>query len=308
MALSQEENKKFVQVAHKIDPHSKLLHVWELEGGVSARVTALEIARADGQTQKMIVRQYGDADLKRNPQVAVTEFNLLQFLQSAGLVAPAPYDLDQSGKIFPKPYIVIEYVEGKTEFAPADIDDYIPQLTTYLSRIHHVDCSNLDLSFLPQVERRYTELLSDRPATLDESLHEGHMRDVLEAAWPLPQRNIPVLLHGDFWPGNILWRDGQLVAVIDWEDAAIGDPVADLANTRLEILWAFGIDAMHSFTRQYQSMASIDFTNLPYWDLCVALWSVNRIDQWGLDETTVKTMREKHRWFAGRAFEQILLP
>src|SRR5579859_6949861 len=133
MALSQEENMKFTRVAHRIDPHCKLLHVWELEGGVSARVTALEIVRADGHTQKMIVRQHGDADLKRNPQVATTEFKLLQLLQSAGLAAPAPYYLDQSGEIFSIPYVVIEYVEGKTEFAPSDLDDYIFQLAAYLA-------------------------------------------------------------------------------------------------------------------------------------------------------------------------------
>lgn len=305
MRLSQEENKKFTEVARKIDPHSKLLHVWELEGGVSAQVTALEIERADRQTQKMIVRQYGDADLKRNPQVASSEFKLLQLLQSAGLGAPAPYYLDQSGEIFPRPYIVVEYVEGKTEFAPADLDDYILQFMTCLTRIHQIDYSKLDPALLPQMERKFTELLSNRPVKMDESLDEGHMRDVLEAVWPLPRHNSAVLLHGDFWPGNILWRDGQLVAVIDWEDAAIGDPLADLAIGRLEILWAFGIDAMHNFTRQYETMASIDFTNLPYWDLCAALWEVHQIAKWGLDETTVKTMREKHRWFFGRAFERL---
>ena len=305
MTLSQEENKKFEQVAHRIDPHGQLLGVWQLEGGVSARVTALEIVRADGQKQKMIVRQYGDIELKRKPQVATSEFTLLQFLRSAGLVVPAPYYLDQSGEIFSTPYIVIEFVEGKTEFAPADLNDYMLQLTTYLSRVHRADCSHADLSLLPQVEGRYIELLSNRPERMDEALDEEHIRGVLEATWSLSRRNLPVLLHGDFWPGNMLWKDGQLVAVIDWEDAAIGDPLADLANSRLEILWAFGIDAMRSFTRQYRSMTSIDFTNLPYWDLCVALRRVAQIGLWGLDETTEKDMREKHRWFVERAFEQL---
>ncbi len=32
-----------------------------------------------------------------------------------------------------------------------------------------------------------------------------------------------VLLHGDFWPGNTLWRNGSLLAVIDWEQPAAGD-------------------------------------------------------------------------------------
>lgn len=303
--IPSQEDKKFAQVAYKIDPRSKLLRVWELEGGVSARVTTLEIERPDGQTQKMIVRQYGEAELKSNPQVAVGEFWLLQFLQSAGLAAPFPYYLDQSGQIFPTPYIVIEYVEGKTEFAPADLSDYVLQFTTYLSSVHHLDCSHLDLSLLPQVERRYTGILSNRPANVDELLDERHIRDVLEAAWPLPQRNAPALLHGDFWPGNLLWKDGQLVTVIDWEDAAIGDPLADLANSRLELLWAFGVEAMQSFTRQYRSMTTIDFANLPYWDLCVVLRRIPQFELWGLDAATVQTIRERLRWFIGRAFEQL---
>ncbi len=304
MTESQEDNK-FEQVFQKIDPQSKLLRTWELKGGVSAQVTALETLRPDGLTQKMIVRRHGARDLKHNPQIAADEFKLLQLVHSVGLAAPKPYYLDQSGEIFYTPYLVIEYIEGKSEFAPADLPDLLLQLATHLSRIHCIDGSKLDLSFLPKIEKRYVENLRERPTRVDESLGEGQIRDTLEAVWPFPQRNTSVLLHGDFWPGNILWRDGQLVAVIDWEDAAVGDPLADVANSRLEILWAFGIDAMQRFTHQYQSMTTIDFTHLPYWDLCAALRPVAQIAQWGLDVTTEKTMRERHRWFVTQAFEKL---
>jgi len=300
-----KEDTKFEQVVHKLDPQSKLLRTWELKGGVSARVTALETLRPDGHTQKMIVRQHGEVDLKHNPQVAADEFKLLQLLHSVGLATPAPYRFDQSGEIFSAPYLVIEYIEGKPEFAPADLPGLIFQLATQLSRIHQVDCSKLDVSFLPQQATISAQKLRARPANVDESLDEGHIRDALEAAWPLRERNTSVLLHGDFWPGNILWRDGQLVAVIDWEDAALGDPLADVANSRLEILWAFGLDAMQSFTQQYQSMTTIDFTHLPYWDLCAALRPVAQLAQWGLDDTTERTMRERHRWFITQAFEEL---
>jgi aminoglycoside phosphotransferase (APT) family kinase protein len=300
-----KEDTKFEQVVHKFDPQSKLLRTWELKGGVSARVTALETLRPDGHTQKMIVRQHGEVDLKHNPQVAADEFKLLHLLHSVGLATPAPYYLDQSGEIFSTPYLVIEYIEGKPEFAPSDLPDLLLQLATQLSRIHQVDGSQLDVSFLPQQANIYAQKLRARPANMDESLDEGPIRDALEAVWPFPQRNTSVLLHGDFWPGNILWRDGQLVAVIDWEDAALGDPLADVANSRLEILWAFGLDAMQSFTHQYQSMTTIDFTHLPYWDLCAALRRVAQIAQWGLDDTTERTMRERHRWFVTQAFEKL---
>jgi aminoglycoside phosphotransferase (APT) family kinase protein len=302
---ASKEDKKFEQVVQKIDPQSKLLRTWELKGGVSAQMTALEIERPGGQTKKMIVRQHGEVDLKHNPHVAADEFKLLHILHSVGLSTPTPYHLDQSGEIFSTPYVVIEYIEEKPEFAPAILTDIILQLATHLSRIHHVDCSKLDLSFLPKLEKIYADKLRERPTNVDGSLDEGHIRDALEAVWPFPQRNTSVLLHGDFWPGNILWKDGQLVAIIDWEDAALGDPLADVANSRLEILWAFGIDAMHSFTHHYQSMTTIDFTHLPYWDLCAALRRVAQIAQWGLDTTTERTMREKHRWFVTQAFEKL---
>lgn len=148
-------------------------------------------------------------------------------------------------------------------------------------------------------------MLRERSTHADASVDERHIRATLEAAWPFPQHNTSVLLHGDFWPGNILWHDGQLVAVIDWEDAQLGDPLADVANSRLEILWAFGFDAMQSFTQQYQSMTAIDFTNLPYWDLCAALRPASKFAEWAADDLTQKAMQEGHRWFITQAFEKL---
>lgn len=300
-----QEDNKFAQVVRKIDPWSRLLRIWELQGGISAQMTALEIERADGRAQKMIVRLHGEIDRKNNPQIAADEFRLLQLLRSAGLPVPEPYYLDTSSEIFSIPYVVIAYIEGKTEFTSENVPDLIDQFTTCLSNIHRIDYAKLDVSFLPPVERRYVRLLSERPANLDASLDEGQVRDVLETAWPFTQRNATALLHGDYWPGNILWRDGQLVAIVDWEDAVLGDPLADLANSRVELLWAYSADAMQRFTQQYHSMNAIDFTNLPYWDLCVALRKTSQISQWGLDAELEKAMRAGLRQFIDQAFEKL---
>jgi aminoglycoside phosphotransferase (APT) family kinase protein len=222
-------------------------------------------------------------------------------LHSEGLPIPTPYYLDQSGAIFSTPYIVIEYIEGKPGFAPSNLPDLILQFTTHLSRIHQIDCSKLDVPFLPAQENVCARMLRKRPTNGDEE----RIRVALNAVWPISQRNQSVLLHGDFWPGNILWQDGRLVAIIDWEDAALGDPLADVANSRLEILWAFGSDAMDSFTHQYQSLATIDFTNLPCWDLFAALRSASQFAGWAIDDIAEKTMRERHQWFTTQAFEKL---
>jgi aminoglycoside phosphotransferase (APT) family kinase protein len=81
-------------------------------------MTALEIEGPDGQTRRMIVRRPGDETLRRNPRAAQNEFQLLHVTHAWGLATPTPYHLDPSGRIFPTPYLVIEYIEGEPEFAP----------------------------------------------------------------------------------------------------------------------------------------------------------------------------------------------
>jgi aminoglycoside phosphotransferase (APT) family kinase protein len=315
MSISKED-QKFHQLAQAIGADGRLLRTWQLKGGISAEMTALEIEHPDGQTSRMIVRRPGAATLGRNPHAAQDEFKLLQLARSLGLATPAPYYLDQSGTIFSTPYIVVEYIEGRPEFVLAQAADFTLQLATHLARIHSADWSKFDVSFLPKQPNAFAGTFGQRPTTVDTSLDEGHIRDTLEAVWPLPQLNTSVLLHGDFWPGNILWRDDTLVAVIDWEDARLGDPLIDFAISRLDMLWIFGIDAMHSFTNHYQSLMSIDYTNLPYWDLYAALRLVRlagaNLAEWaaffepfGRHDITEQTIREHYRLFIAQAFEKL---
>lgn len=193
------------------------------------------------------------------------------------------------------------YIDGAPEFRPADLSDYLHQAATHLAGIHRIDGTAQTLAFLPQ----QTKGFGARPATLDDTLDEERIREQIEHLWPIPQHNPTVLLHGDFWPGNLLWQDGQLAAVIDWEDAAIGDPLADLGNTRLELLWAFGLDAMIQFTQCYHARNAVDLTNLPYWDLCAALRPAGKLGTWGLDAATEKAMRADHQWFVTQAFMRL---
>ena len=299
------ESTNYEKLVQRFEPQSKLIRVWDLKGGVSAQVTALEIEQPDGETKKMVFRRHGPGNLEYNPEIASDEFRLLQITRASGLPTPTPYHLDTSRKIFPTPYIVLEYIDGQTDFAPSDLPGFILEFTKQLARIHQTDSSNQKFSFLPDQSAECADKIWKRPAKLDDSIGEGRIRDALESVWPWPQHNDSVLLHKDFWPGNILWNDGQIAAVIDWEDAQVGDPLGDLASSRLEVLWAFGIDAMDSFTRHYECMTTLDFTNLPYWDLCAALKPAFRIAEWAEDDLEERSMREGHRLFVTQALEKL---
>jgi aminoglycoside phosphotransferase (APT) family kinase protein len=290
------EFAQFQRLVGQVVPHGTLRRAWRLTGGVSAEITALEIERTDGPAVKLVVRRHGAIDRARNPHVARDEYDLLRMARDNGLTVPNAYLYDESGRIFPTPILVVAYVDGETVFETADLAGYVGQAATELARIHGVTDAP-ELAFLPRQEIG----VGERPAALDAALGEGRIRDAIEAAGPVRQVNASVLLHGDYWPGNLLWRDGHLAAVIDWEDAAVGDPLADLANARLEFLMAFGPDALIAFTDRYRALMTVDLTNLPYWDLCAALRPCGKLAGWGLDAATERQMRERHAQFVAAA-------
>jgi aminoglycoside phosphotransferase (APT) family kinase protein len=67
------------------------------------------------------------------------------------------------------------------------------------------------------------------------------LRDALAAAVPRAQR--AAVVHGDFRLDNLLVRPGSwdVSAVLDWEMATLGDPLADLGL--LLVYWGRGSDA-----------------------------------------------------------------
>ncbi|WP_415831242.1 phosphotransferase family protein [Deinococcus frigens] len=277
-------------LVQKVQPGARLLHSWPLTGGVSARVTALEFRRANGQIGRLVVRQYGQHDLRANPDIARQEDALLRALHAAGLPVPLPH-------YFEAGLLVTDFMPGATEFQPADGPDCVRQMAAFLARLHAL--ARTDLPFL-----RFLAPPAPRPAIADESLSESRIRNALERLGS-PALKTPAVLHGDFWPGNLLWSGGQLSAVIDWEDAVHGDPLADLGNARLELLFFLGAGAMQAFTREYAALSGAHLAWLPYWDLRAALRPCGRLGNWGLEAGVERRMRQRHRAFVNAALEHL---
>ncbi|WP_342239601.1 phosphotransferase family protein [Inquilinus sp. OTU3971] len=294
---------QYLDVVHRLHPGARLLAARPLAGGVSAQVTALEVTHPDGRVETLVLRRHGAADLARDPEVAAHEFQVLQALQAAGVPAPAPLHLDASGTLLPTPWLLQSFVDGDAADVPVELDDHMRQLAEALAAIHRVPASAVP--FLPLQEDQGATLIAQPRPEPDETLAESRLRAALAATWPPPRRNPPVLLHGDVWPGNLLWRHGRLRAVIDWEDAAVGDPLADLANARLELSIALGEDAMAILTRHYLALSEIDTTALPLWELWAALRPIADLPGWGLEPEAERRLRQRHRAFTGRALAAV---
>ena len=205
-------------------------------------ITVMEISGPNDTSHKLVVRQYGGLDRKAAQQIVRDEYKLLEILAAQQLIVPAPVYLDARGEFLAAPSMAMEFMEGDTDFAPGDLGGYLMQMADHLCLVHKLQCVGHDFSFLPSASDHVAQLIAARGGkvvaeTLDD-LEE--ILVVLENVWPPIQQNPDVLLHGDYWPGNIICQDGRITGIIDWEAAKTGDPLADLAVSRTEVLWAFG--------------------------------------------------------------------
>ncbi len=131
---------------------------------------------------------------------------LLRHLESAGFgAAPRVLGVDERGRE------VLTYLEGETigdddPWPPwwRD-DDTLVQAIVLLRRFHSEVAT-----FEPPPDARWRFAGSGEPGA--------------------------TIVHGDWAPYNVVWRDGAIVGVIDWDLARPGDPLDDLAFAAW--LWA----------------------------------------------------------------------
>jgi len=273
----------YLQIVQRVEPGAALVRRWPLRGGASAHVEALELARGGGDVRTVVVRRHGAAHWKALPSdVTVTEFQLLEALSAAGLAVPTPIFLETRTDILGAAFFVMEYVDGRPDLSASELPNALAQMAEYLHRVHTL---------------RVDVMLPAREDPIDGALsfleHADPVSVALRTLRATPHDSVRALVHGDFWPGNVLWKDGKLVAVVDWEDAALGDPVSDLAGCRLELLWKYGADAAEAFTSEYLSRARIDTTRLPLWELYAASAAAASMSQWGLPPEREADMRAK---------------
>jgi aminoglycoside phosphotransferase (APT) family kinase protein len=263
---------RYAEVLRRIDPLARLSSQRELAGGLSARMVALEWIDGSGAARSVVLRRIGSRADASDGLSAAQHFALLQHLSRSELPVPEPLLLDDTRTLLPEPFLLLGYVPGRPLLAPADSAGFTRTLARQLARIHTCDPAAVS-GLLPRADARATQLLAASAA-------DAPGVQLLRRSWPLQARNPARLLHGDFWPGNVLWQGVQLCGVIDWADASFGDPLLDLSIARLELCWLLGEPAMQQFTQAYCAALPCDLSQLPFWDLLAALRPGSKLSVW----------------------------
>lgn len=170
------------------------------------------------------------------------EWRVLTALSEAGAPVPVPAPVarcDDPG-VTGAPFYVMAFAEGTILRTEHDAGALAPEAALHAARslvavqvaLHAVDVDAVGLGdlgprtgYVPRQLRRWSKQVGDAAARDLPGVHELHDRLAITAP-PEPDR--PALVHGDYRFDNVvLADDGTVAAVLDWELATLGDPVAD---------------------------------------------------------------------------------
>jgi len=263
-------------------PHVKYKSSRILEGGVSSEVFLIVTESRKGE-EKIVLRTEGGPPAENSIK---TEYLLLEKLHQTKVPCAKPIHLDHSKEILDKDFMLMTYLEGTIEIPKIKNFGFLNKMVGILKNIH-----NVDTKILPTLPCRF-----DPTYDLFEFLPNARINKELKAilkGYDTSYSGKPVLLHGDFWPGNILWIKDEISGVLDWEYAAIGDPVSDLAVASLELKYDYGKRGVDRFLDLYSKNFSIDQSRLSLWLIYVSASTLFFIDEWNLEKARKNLMKRE---------------
>jgi len=221
------------------------------------------------------------------------EFRVISALAGTGVPVPGAIALCEDVSVNDAPFYVMEFVQG---LVPTDAAEVVrrfdeatqrrmgEELVDTLVLLHSLDPASVGLAdfgkpqgFIERQVRRFTG-----------QIEQHRTRDVPELeelarrlnAW-IPPESGAAIIHGDYRLDNcVIGDDGHIAAVLDWEMATLGDPLADVGMQYMYWAGADGqgaqgisgaVTALPAFLkrdgaiRRYAEKSGRDLTNLDFY-------------------------------------------
>jgi aminoglycoside phosphotransferase (APT) family kinase protein len=191
------------------------------------------------------------------------EQRVLRALDGLGGMAPVPLGGDLNGQWSKHPTSLISWLDGQPDITPSDPREWARELGRALAAVHSVPTERL--AELPSV--------FDRGGGSQEALG-GPLAAEVRGRWPEVVGPPKGLTHGDYWSGNVVWRDRRLTGIVDWPDASCGPRGFDLGWCRLDLVLLFDEQIADAFLAAYEAGTGQPVGEMRLWDC----WAVARTD------------------------------
>jgi aminoglycoside phosphotransferase (APT) family kinase protein len=212
-----------------------------LEGGHSN----LTFLLADSTGRRAVIRRPPLGELLPKAHDMKREFTIISGLGTTDVPVAAALGLCEDTSVTGAVFYVMSEVDGRAMYTAEDADEWLTlearanvglSFMATLARLHSIDPARVGLDQLARhdgyVPRQLKTWYGSWQASIegadydDGRIHDLH--DHLLAG--VPEQGPARVVHGDYGMHNcMIDRSGNVVAVLDWEIATLGDPLADFA-------------------------------------------------------------------------------
>jgi aminoglycoside phosphotransferase (APT) family kinase protein len=222
-------------LADHVQGFSPLVSVDKFAGGQSNPTYRI----TDG-TRALVLRRKPFGQLLPSAHAVEREYRLIAALHPTGFPVPRPYALCEDPEVIGAPFYVMAMVPGRTfwdgtlpELAREQRWPVYESMIDTLAALHRLEPEALGIgdfgapgNYFERQVRRWTKQY--RASQTDDIPEMERLIEWLPRTLP-PQDRVSII-HGDYRIDNMIFApDGKVAAVVDWELATLGDPLADFA-------------------------------------------------------------------------------
>ncbi|MFL6765748.1 MAG: phosphotransferase family protein [Sphingomicrobium sp.] len=260
-----------------------------------------KISSASGE---YVLRRKPFGQLLPSAHAVDREYRLLSALSPISFPVPRPLALCDDPGVIGAIFYVMELATGRPyangalpDFDPATRRRMYEQLVDTLAELHNIDPVSADLAdfgrpgnYFERQVARWTRQYRDSETDYLPEME----RLIAFLPQTVPAQSRSSIVHGDYRIDNVVYDgDGTLTAVLDWELATLGDPLADFSYLAMQWvmpadggaglagldLEALGIPTLDEITARYSERSGVPVADRLDWYFAYNLFRLAGIVQ-----------------------------